>query len=85
MNNLEAEIKKLKAQMTKDQLCPAERIIVDDQRHEFITYINGKKEEAYYIASHYPGGWARPVLGCTYGLLNKPIQYHYSSPDDKTM
>ncbi len=85
MNNLEAEIKNLKAHMAKNQMCPTEHIIVDDERHEFFTLINGKKEEAFYIASPYPGGWIEPVLSCTYGLVDQPVQYHYTSPKDPTI
>ena len=81
MNNLDKEVKALQAQMKKDQLCPAEPIIVDNQRHEFFTYINDKEEEAYYIAMSYPAGRTSPILFCSYSLITKPIQYFYSSPD----
>lgn len=81
MNNLEAEVKLLQTQMKKDQLCPTERVIADNKRHEFFTHIKGKEEEAYYIAMPYPGGWSNPILSCTYGLLNNSIQYTYTSPD----
>lgn len=67
--------------MDESRLGPTERIIPDNQPHEYDVYVDGKRRRARYIATLYPLAEdpAGPALISSYGLTDEVKQHCYSS------
>lgn len=67
--------------MKINNMLPAEKVIVDNQRHVYWITNNGLSKQASYIATRNPIGKSGPSLICSYGFIDEKEQLSYSSSE----
>lgn len=85
MKTHDKELLPLKEQMQKNNLLPAENILVDNQRHIYWGSKNDLPKQASYIATRNPVGKRGPRLICSYGFIDEKKQFTYSSFNRNTV
>lgn len=81
MKTHDQELLRLKEHMKMNNMLPSEEVIVNNQRHLYVTANSGSPKQASYIATRKPMGKNGPRLICSYGLIDEEEQFNYSSSE----